>query len=67
MRNRIYKSEVALFSECMPWCARGVLDIADIVREAILRQSKPRFSNVGVAYGVIVSGDLRYKDGSRDP
>ena len=33
----------------------------------ILRQSKPRFSNVCAAYGVMVSGDLQYRDGSRDP
>jgi hypothetical protein len=29
---------MALFSECMPECARIVLDTADIVREAMLRQ-----------------------------
>ena len=29
---------MALFSECMPKCAQNVLDIADIVREGILRQ-----------------------------
>ena len=28
---------MALFSECMPWCARKGLDTADIVREAILQ------------------------------
>lgn len=37
--NTIYESEMALFSECMPWSARKVLDTADIVRDAILRQS----------------------------
>jgi len=30
---------MALFSECMPWCARKGLDTADIVRDAILRQA----------------------------
>ena len=30
---------MALFSECMPWCARKGLDTADIVRDAIYRQS----------------------------
>jgi hypothetical protein len=29
---------MALFSECMQWCARKVLDTADIVRDAMLRQ-----------------------------
>ena len=29
---------MALFSECMPWCARKGLDTADIVRDAIFRQ-----------------------------
>jgi hypothetical protein len=29
------ESEMALFSECMPECARKLLDTADIVREAI--------------------------------
>ena len=29
---------MALFSECSLQCARKVLDIADIVRDAILRQ-----------------------------
>ena len=28
---------MALFSECMPWCARKGLDTADIVRDAIYR------------------------------
>jgi hypothetical protein len=35
--NTIYESEMALFFECMLWCARKVLDTADIVRDAILR------------------------------
>jgi hypothetical protein len=35
--NTIHESEMALFSECMPQCARKVLDTADIVREACLR------------------------------
>jgi len=30
---------MALFNECMQSCAHIVLDTADIVREAILRQS----------------------------
>jgi hypothetical protein len=34
----INESEMALFSECSPKCARKVLDTADIVREAMLRQ-----------------------------
>jgi len=29
---------MALFSECMPSCARKVLDTADIVRDAIFHQ-----------------------------
>ena len=33
-----HESEMALFSECTPECARIVLDTADIVREAMLRQ-----------------------------
>jgi hypothetical protein len=32
---------MALFSECMPWCARKQLDTADIVRDAIFRQLRP--------------------------
>jgi hypothetical protein len=32
------ESEMALFSECMLPCAQKLLDTADIVREAILRQ-----------------------------
>jgi hypothetical protein len=32
------ESEMALFFECMQLCAQKVLDTADIVREAILRQ-----------------------------
>jgi hypothetical protein len=36
--NTIHESEMALFSECMQWCARKVLDTADIVRDAMLRQ-----------------------------
>jgi hypothetical protein len=34
----LIESEMALFSECMPQCARKPLDTADIVREAIFRQ-----------------------------
>jgi len=30
-----YESEMALFSECMQYCARKVLDTADIVRDAL--------------------------------
>jgi hypothetical protein len=37
-RHFFNESEMALFSECMLQCARKVLDTADIVREAILRQ-----------------------------
>jgi hypothetical protein len=29
---------MALFNECTQWCAHIVLDIADIVREAIFQQ-----------------------------
>jgi len=29
---------MALFFECMPQCARKLLDTADIVREAMFRQ-----------------------------
>src|SRR5579864_3334995 len=36
--NTIYESEMALFSECMPWCARKGLDTADIVRDAMFQQ-----------------------------
>ena len=32
------ESEMALFYECMLKCARKLLDTADIVREAMLRQ-----------------------------
>jgi hypothetical protein len=32
------ESEMALFFECMLECAQKVLDTADIVREAMLRQ-----------------------------
>ena len=32
------ESEMALFSECMVQCAQKLLDTADIVREAMLRQ-----------------------------
>jgi len=34
---------MALFSECSLKCARKKLDTADIVREAIYRQSSPLF------------------------
>ena len=33
------ESEMALFSECMLKCARKLLDTADIVRDAMLRQT----------------------------
>ena len=32
-RKTFYESETALFFECMRWCARNVLDSADIVRD----------------------------------
>jgi hypothetical protein len=35
-----YESEMALFSECMQYCARKVLDTADIVRDACLRHPR---------------------------
>src|ERR1700686_5236815 len=38
--NSFNESEMALFSECMLKCARKLLDTADIVREAMLRQVK---------------------------
>jgi hypothetical protein len=34
----IHESEMALFFERMPECARNLLDTADIVRDAIFRQ-----------------------------
>ncbi len=36
--NGFNESEMALFYECMLKCARKLLDTADIVRDAILRQ-----------------------------
>jgi hypothetical protein len=33
-------SEMALFHECMLWCAQKVLDTADIVREAIFQHQR---------------------------
>jgi hypothetical protein len=36
------ESEMALFNECMLSCAQKVVDTADIVREAIYRQSSPQ-------------------------
>ena len=48
---------MALFSECMLKCARKVLDTADIVREAILRQlsagftvENPKYASYGRQY-----------------
>jgi hypothetical protein len=38
-RHIFNESEMALFFECMPLCAQKVLDTADIVREAMFRQS----------------------------
>ena len=38
MRHIFNESEMALFSECRLYCARKLLDTADIVREAIFRQ-----------------------------
>jgi hypothetical protein len=40
------ESEMALFNECMLLCAQKLLDTADIVREAMLRQLR---NWVGVA------------------
>ena len=37
--HTFHESEMALFFECMLWCAQKLLDIADIVREAIYHQS----------------------------
>jgi hypothetical protein len=37
-----YESEMALFFECMQLCAQKLLDTADIVREAILQQSRKK-------------------------
>jgi hypothetical protein len=47
---------MALFSECTPQCAQNVLDTADIVREAMLRQlpSDP------TAYGSVPFRALTY-------
>jgi hypothetical protein len=41
-RQTVNESEMAIFSECWLKCARKVLDTADIVREAILRQSNAK-------------------------
>jgi hypothetical protein len=38
VRKFINESEMALFPECMESCAQKVVDTADIVRDAILRQ-----------------------------
>jgi TonB family protein len=37
--NSLNESEMALFYECMPKCARKLLDTADIVRDAIFQQT----------------------------
>jgi hypothetical protein len=49
--NTIHGSETALFSECMPQCARKVLDTADIVRDAIFRSSVRRNAVTQVVVG----------------
>src|SRR5881397_1502405 len=36
-----YESEMALFSECMRWCALIVLDFADIVRDGDVTPTIP--------------------------
>jgi hypothetical protein len=41
------KSEMALFSECMNKYAQNMLDTADIVREAILRQLRTSYLRGG--------------------
>ena len=38
--NRLNESEMALFYECMLQCAQKLLDTADIVRDAMLRQQQ---------------------------
>jgi hypothetical protein len=38
------ESEMALFFECMPPCARKLLDTADIVRDAIFREQSQALS-----------------------
>ncbi len=39
-----YESEMALFYECMPWCAQKKLDAADIVRDGDLTPTMQRGS-----------------------
>src|SRR5438046_7040625 len=46
----INESEMALFSECSLKCARKVLDTADIVREAILRQQSAQVTAMSSAF-----------------
>ena len=46
------KSEMALFSECTDRYAQKLLDTADIVREAIFRQSWARLARREVHYEV---------------
>ncbi len=41
---------MALFSECSLKCARKVLDTADIVREAILRQQSAQVTAMSSAF-----------------
>jgi hypothetical protein len=38
---------MALFHECSPQCAQNELDTADIVREAMFRQSLPEDGCLG--------------------
>jgi hypothetical protein len=40
--NSFNESEMALFYECMLKCAQKVIDTADIVRDAMLRQLTKR-------------------------
>jgi hypothetical protein len=42
-KGNFIESEMALFYECTPKCAPKLLDTADIVRDAILRQ-QPEFA-----------------------
>jgi hypothetical protein len=54
---------MALFSECMPSCARKVLDTADIVREAILRKLRWKLmsSSHGLQVKILANSPLCFR------
>ena len=52
--NTFNESEMALFNECMLKCARKLLDTADIVREAILRQQPTSPSNKPASAQILI-------------